>query len=253
MNIHDSCNSNRPSRAALAGSTVLLVEDSRHISDAVRLICRAVGVRMRRAADLRTAARHLGLYRPDAVLIDPGLPDGCGIELIETLARRRPRIPLLIALSGSPEHEPAARAAGADSFISKEMLTVDTLCAALCGHLALPDMTPGQNPDQSAASPAPGACNVPGARVFSRSPGPLGQPDPAALHDDLRLACDLLNGMTEPRRLHYAAGLVRGIASHLGDRDLLRASEEMIRGGCGGDLIVLLRARMKGCDPVWTR
>lgn len=58
----------------LGGLTVLAVEDSRFASEAVRLLCLRSGARIRRADCLRTAARHLQVYRPAAVIVDMACP-----------------------------------------------------------------------------------------------------------------------------------------------------------------------------------
>ncbi|MEY4983700.1 MAG: hypothetical protein RIR62_1966, partial [Pseudomonadota bacterium] len=70
---------------ALAGLTLLAVEDSRLAADGLRLLCRSQGARLRRAATCAEAGRHLSLYRPDAILIDLGLPDGNGEALVAAL------------------------------------------------------------------------------------------------------------------------------------------------------------------------
>ena len=54
----------------LSGLTVLVVEDSRFASEAMRLLCLRSGARVRRADSLRTAMRHLQTYRPAVVIID---------------------------------------------------------------------------------------------------------------------------------------------------------------------------------------
>ena len=43
----------------LLGLTILVVEDSRFASEAMRLLCLASGARIRRADSLRSARRHL--------------------------------------------------------------------------------------------------------------------------------------------------------------------------------------------------
>ena len=95
----------------LLGLTVLLVEDSRFASEAVRLLCLRSGARIRRADSLHTAARHLAVYRPSVALIDLGLPDGSGLDLIRCLA------------------------AGAQGFIEKPFGNLAAFQAAILQHL----------------------------------------------------------------------------------------------------------------------
>ena len=98
---------NRP----LVGLTLLVVEDSRFASDAVRLLALRSGARLRRADCLRAAERHLRVYTPDVILIDLGLPDGRGEDLIARLSAATPRIPAILALSGEDYGAPRAMAA----------------------------------------------------------------------------------------------------------------------------------------------
>jgi PleD family two-component response regulator len=75
----------------LLGQTVLVVEDSRFACEALRMICQRSGARIRRADSLKSAARHLRTYRPGIILIDVGLPDGSGLDLVRDLSANEAR------------------------------------------------------------------------------------------------------------------------------------------------------------------
>ena len=96
----------------LFGLTVLVVEDSKFACEGIRLLC------------LRSARRHLQVYRPSVVIIDLGLPDGNGAELIEELNAASPRVGIVLAISGDSFGESVALAAGADGFFAKPLISL---------------------------------------------------------------------------------------------------------------------------------
>ncbi len=108
-------------RKCLLGVTITLVEDSLSASEALRLMAVASGSRLRRADRLMTAERHLSLYRPNVVIVDLGLPDGSGLDLIASVYGMQGPRPGLIAFSGGDiaEWGDAARAAGAGALMPK--------------------------------------------------------------------------------------------------------------------------------------
>ena len=56
---------------------------------------------------------------PSAIIVDVGLPDGSGLDLIRELSSARPRVPALIGTIGGELHHSATLKSGADVFISK--------------------------------------------------------------------------------------------------------------------------------------
>ncbi|QPH53422.1 response regulator [Pontivivens ytuae] len=117
----------------LAGLSVLIVEDSESAAEALGLMARAGGARVRRADGLAAAERHLMSWRPDVVIVDPGLPDGDGLELVARMAAAGFRKPRIVVLSGQDDVAGAARAAGADLCLAKPLASSGALHAALAG------------------------------------------------------------------------------------------------------------------------
>jgi len=183
----------------LCGITVLAVEDSRLACEALRLMCRKLGARLRRAESLRAAQVHLRLYRPDVVMVDLGLPDGRGEGLIAALCAQAER-PLVLGLSGDAAGRGLVMAAGADGFLDKPLESLRALQNTL---LALLEDSAGQH------SPLPEA---------------LVAPDPLALRDDLAYAARLLDCDPDPQTQHYLARFLGGVARHARDPQLAEAA-----------------------------
>lgn len=209
----------RPSRSGgLSGLTLLAVEDSRVAAEGLRLLCRAQGARLRRAATMAEAERHLSLYCPDAILIDLGLPDGRGEALVARLARAARRPPAIIAMSGEPDRGADAMACGADAFLVKPVLSAESLTAVIAANMPL------------SAGPA---------RPVS---DPLPQ-DPLALADDLAVAADLLADAPDAALRAYLSNFLTGIAGQTGDNVLRNVAEDYGRGADAGLLSRLIADR----------
>ena len=195
----------------LRGQTVLAVEDSRFASEALRLLCLHSGARVRRADSIASATRHLSVYRPSVALVDPGLPDGSGYDLIRELKGATPPVPAVLAISGDPDAERLALAAGADAFLQKPLQSLAEFQSAVLRQLA-PDAQP----------PAPRA--LPADRIA---------PDMLALHDDLALVAHQLSDAPDPGQLRYIAQFLSGIARTAGDSGLADAAEALAAIGPG--------------------
>ena len=101
------------------GAEILVVEDD----PATRLVLarglHAAGYRVVEAADARTALERFAARRPDLVLLDLGLPDLDGLQVIRTI--RRDALTPIVILSGRYEEQEKVQAldAGADDYVTK--------------------------------------------------------------------------------------------------------------------------------------
>lgn len=208
----------------LLGLTVLAVEDSRFASEALRLMCRRAGARLKRAESLALARVHLRTYRADVALVDLGLPDGRGEGLIRemVLSPRRPGV--ILGMSGDEGGRGLALAAGADGFLAKPLGDLAGFCQALRRHL----------PEGTMSGP-----------VLADAPF---APDPLALQDDLARAARLLPAAASPEKLRFVAQFLRGIACHAGDTALAAACDRWQDPGGADRLAELVNARLTpGC------
>ncbi|MEM1273406.1 MAG: response regulator [Pseudomonadota bacterium] len=174
----------------LLGLTVLVVEDSRFASEALRLLCLRSGARIRRADCLAAAERHLTVYRPTVAIVDIGLPDGSGLDLIAQLNAAKPRVAALMGTSGNDPDTARADclAAGADGFIAKPMDSLASFQATILSHL--PTELHPSRPRKADTSAV--------------------EPDALAFREDLSHAVALLDGEEPP--LGYLRPFLIGIA-----------------------------------------
>lgn len=208
----------------LQGLTILVVEDSRFASEAMRLLCLRSGARIRRADSLRAGRRHLQVYRPSAVIIDPGLPDGSGLDLIAELARAQPRIDVILACTGDPLAAESARLAGADGVLVKPVLSLAVFQEAVLAHL-------------------PAERRPMGPRALSED---VIRPDRLALRDDLELAAEALSDPGDGRMLDYAAQFLRGIGLTSEDAGLAEAARRLALIRAEGGPVATEAARVAG-------
>ncbi|MGH1331019.1 MAG: response regulator [Paracoccaceae bacterium] len=189
----------------LLGLTVLVVEDSRFACEAMRLLCLRSGARIRRAGSLAAARRHLRVYRPSVVIVDLGLPDGSGADLIAELARAQPRVDALIGISGDSDAELRALGAGADAFLEKPIAGLDEFQSAVL-RLLPPESQPK------------------GPRALLNE---MVTPDPMALQDDLSHVADILTTQSDEDMLDYIAQFLEGVARSAGDAPLAQAAHDL--------------------------
>jgi two-component system KDP operon response regulator KdpE len=98
---------------------VLVVEDDPDIRAVLRTLLESAGFRVTQAGTAARAMIEARAHRPDAILVDLGLPDRDGQQLIRDI-REFATIPILILSARSAEHEKiAALDNGADDYVTK--------------------------------------------------------------------------------------------------------------------------------------
>lgn len=221
-------------RQCLFAVTILLVEDSRSASEAIRLYAAESGARVRRADSLNAASRHLAVYRPNVVIVDLGLPDGDGTELIRHLASASTPLSAIVALSG---HERAswqaeAMAAGAAACLEKPIPSLRSFQEAVLS--VLPDAESRRRPDERELLLA--------GRATVR----------AALEEDLRRARGLLGDALpagDGETVAYCAQFLQSVGEMLGDLDLAVAARGAGTAAGAGLLARAVEARLERRMP----
>ena len=173
------------------------------------------GARIRRADSVESARRHLAIYRPSVLLVDLGLPDGSGLELIASLTDAVPRIDVILGTSGDDGMEAPVMEAGADGFIAKPVDSLLGFQTEILKHL-------------------PANRQPPAPRLVADE---IINPDPIAYQDDLNHIAQVLREADGDQTLDYITQFLGGIARSARDHDLDAAVT---------DLTVI---RKKGRDP----
>jgi two-component system KDP operon response regulator KdpE len=101
------------------GALVLIVEDDAPTRQVLARELKSAGYRVVEAEDGRSALERFAARRPDLVLLDLGLPDIDGLQVIRAI-RREARTPIVI-LSGRYEEREKVEALdrGADDYVTK--------------------------------------------------------------------------------------------------------------------------------------
>ena len=106
---------------------ILIVEDDAHIRRLLRATMQRAGHTVVEAADARQAIALLDIERPDVVLLDLGLPDRDGLELIEPIRRRSAATIIVVSARDDSIEKVAALDLGADDYVAKPFDTDELL------------------------------------------------------------------------------------------------------------------------------
>lgn len=113
---------------------VIVVEDEANLRRFVRLALEAEGCDVFEADSVKRGLIEAGTRKPDLLVLDLGLPDGDGIDLIREL-RTWSEIPIIVLSARTAEAEKvAALDAGADDYLTKPFGAAELL-ARIRAHL----------------------------------------------------------------------------------------------------------------------
>jgi two-component system KDP operon response regulator KdpE len=128
----------------LAMHQVLVVEDDKGIRDVLRVLLEADKYRVVEAPTAERAQIEARSHKPDLMLVDLGLPDGSGLDIIRRV-REWSALPVIVLSARTMEEQKiAALDAGADDYITKPFSAPELLArvrAALRRNVRNADQT----------------------------------------------------------------------------------------------------------------
>jgi len=100
-------------------ATALVIDDEKQIRRLLRIVLEGEHYRVFESENGKQGLSDTALRRPDVVLLDLGLPDINGLQVLKTL-REWSHVPVLIlSVRDGPEDKIAALDAGADDYVTK--------------------------------------------------------------------------------------------------------------------------------------
>ena len=111
----------------LLHNRIVVIEDDPGIAAVLKAAIRAAGYEVLISASGKTALQLISSHCPDCILLDLGLPDMDGSEIIRSV-RSWTQIPILVISARSMEQDKAAALdAGADDYMTKPFGTIELL------------------------------------------------------------------------------------------------------------------------------
>lgn len=106
---------------------VLIIEDEKEIRRFVRMALQAEGLEVHEADTFHRGLIDAGTRRPDLIILDLGLPDGDGIDLIRDVRSWSPVPIIVLSARGSESDKILALDTGADDYLVKPFGTGELL------------------------------------------------------------------------------------------------------------------------------
>lgn len=99
---------------------ILLVEDEKELSDSIVESLSKEKFRIETADDFSSAIEKIGMYEYDCILLDIGLPDGSGLEILKKLkASEKTENVIIISAKDSLDDKLLGLNLGADDYLTK--------------------------------------------------------------------------------------------------------------------------------------
>lgn len=106
---------------------ILVIDDELHIRRLIRAALERADYAIVEAANAREAAERLREERPDIVLLDLGLPDRDGLELVPLFKQQSDTTLIVVSARDATEEKVAALDLGADDYLTKPFDTDELL------------------------------------------------------------------------------------------------------------------------------
>ena len=108
-------------------ATILIVDDEPHIRRLLNATLVRAGYRVREAETARQALAEIEARPPEIVLLDLGLPDRDGLELLPLIAQKSPATVLVVSAREATDEKVAALDLGAIDYVTKPFDTEELL------------------------------------------------------------------------------------------------------------------------------
>jgi two-component system KDP operon response regulator KdpE len=100
-------------------SEILVIDDEVQIRRLLRLILEEAGYTVREAGTGQAGQEEVLRHNPDAVILDLGLPDQPGVEVLKRIREWNPVPVLILSVFGQESSKVAGLDAGADDYLTK--------------------------------------------------------------------------------------------------------------------------------------
>jgi len=138
----------------MSSPVAVIIEDEPQIRRFVRAALEAEGWQVYEADTVKKGLTEAGTRKPDLLVVDLGLPDGDGLELIRDV-RGWSGVPIVVLSARSDEADKiAALDAGADDYLTKPF-GVGELLARVRANLRRPRAAPGEGTADASAEADP--------------------------------------------------------------------------------------------------